>query len=105
MEYRDKLILNIGSNFNHLSYADIEGIVDLVLHFNRSEEHSGEDHPCGVTIHKESGEIDYKAMDELARQQQAERENKQWPKHVRDKIEKAEYEHNTNKRVLRGKYS
>lgn len=103
MEYRDKLILNIGSNFNHLSYADIEGIADLVLHFKWSEEQSGVDHPCGVTIHKESGEIDYKAMDELARQQQAEREDKQWPKHVRDKIEKAEYEYEAKRRVMRGK--
>ena len=104
MDYRDKLILNIGSNFNHLTYADIEGIADLVVHLKRSDEQGCKDEPERIIVYKENGEIDHATMSEVNRELQ-EDEDKQWPKHVRDKIEKAEHEHNTKKRVLRGKYS
>lgn len=103
MDYRDKLILNIGSIFNHLTYADIEGIADLVVHLKRSDEQGFRDSVGGVIAYKENGEIDHDAMNEINRQLEKEHEDKQWPKHVRDKIEKAEYEYEAKRRVMRGK--
>lgn len=59
MEFRDRLILNIGSNFNHLSYKDIEGISDLVMHINRSYEQDYKENLEGVKIYNENGEIEH----------------------------------------------